>query len=65
VRTLPVAPAGFQTRAIPYVTCLSNIQKERSTKSVQGRKTVNILQDEVPCVDLVEIYIEEKFRAIH
>ena len=36
-----------------------------STKSEQGRKTANILQDEVPCVDLVKIYIEEKARVIH
>ena len=36
-----------------------------STKSEQGRKTANILQDEVPCVDLVKIYIEEKARIIH
>ena len=47
------------------VTCLSNVQKERSTMSVQGRKTLNILQDGVPCVDLVEIYIEGKVRVFH
>jgi hypothetical protein len=47
------------------VTCQSDVQKERSTKSVQGRITANILRDEVPCVDLVEIYIEEKARVIH
>ena len=42
----------------------SNVQKERSTMNVQVHKASNTLQDEVPCVDLGGIDIEEKVHAV-
>ena len=42
----------------------SNIQKERSTMNVQVCKASNTLQDEVPCIDLGGINIEEKVHAV-
>ena len=42
----------------------SNIQKERSTMNVLVHKASNTLQDEVPCVDLGRINIEEKVHTI-
>jgi len=42
----------------------SNVQKERSTRNELVRKTLNTQQDEAPCVDLGEIDIEEKVRAV-
>ena len=42
----------------------SNVQKERSTMNVLVHKASNTQQDEVPCVDLGGINIEEKVHAI-